>query len=108
MGDARAAGYISATSIPCGRLDRGKMVRVLEAAGLQVLSTNISTGLDFLLAGEERWNNDKAPYPRYQRRHDGIFLSSGKIRFRRTMGSRRKPVTVPQSRIVSLPEFRAL
>jgi hypothetical protein len=30
----------------------GKMVRVLKAAGLQVLSTDISTGQDFLLAGE--------------------------------------------------------
>ena len=31
----------------------GKMARVLEAAGLQVLSTDISTGQDFLLAGEQ-------------------------------------------------------
>jgi hypothetical protein len=31
----------------------GKMVRALEAAGLQVLSTDISTGQDFLLAGEQ-------------------------------------------------------
>ena len=31
----------------------GKMARVLKAAGLQVLSTDISTGQDFLLAGEQ-------------------------------------------------------
>ena len=31
----------------------GKMVRVLEAAGLQVLTTDISAGQDFLLAGEQ-------------------------------------------------------
>ena len=31
----------------------GKMARVLEAAGLQVLSTDISAGQDFLLAGEQ-------------------------------------------------------
>jgi methylase of polypeptide subunit release factors len=31
----------------------GKMVRVLEAAGLQVFSTDISAGQDFLLAGEQ-------------------------------------------------------
>ena len=31
----------------------GKMVRVFEAAGLQVLSTDISAGQDFLLAGSK-------------------------------------------------------
>ena len=31
----------------------GKMARALEAAGLQVLSTDISAGQDFLLAGEQ-------------------------------------------------------
>ena len=31
----------------------GKMARVLEAAGLQVLSTDISAGQDFLLAGKQ-------------------------------------------------------
>jgi hypothetical protein len=31
----------------------GKMAQVLEAAGLQVLSTDISAGHDFLLAGEQ-------------------------------------------------------
>ena len=31
----------------------GKMARVLEATGLQVLSTDISAGQDFLLAGEQ-------------------------------------------------------
>ena len=34
----------------------GKMARALEAAGLQVISTDISTGQDFLLAGRQSVN----------------------------------------------------
>jgi hypothetical protein len=44
-------GNIKSVSEPAA--GSGKMVRVLAAAGLQVLSTDISAGQDFLLAGEQ-------------------------------------------------------
>jgi hypothetical protein len=40
----------------------GKMARVLEAAGLRVLSTDISAGQDFLLAGEQPVDAIVTPY----------------------------------------------